>query len=48
MSATVVRDVRPGDREAWSRLYRGYRSFYELAPDDAIVARVWGAGDTLM
>jgi GNAT superfamily N-acetyltransferase len=26
---------------AWRRLYVGYRDFYELAPDDAVVDRVW-------
>ena len=37
----VVRPARPEDRAAWSRLFRAYREFYELAQDDAVGDRVW-------
>ena len=37
-----VRPVATGDREAWRELYAGYRAFYELAPDDTVLDRVWG------
>jgi ribosomal protein S18 acetylase RimI-like enzyme len=36
-----VRPVEPGDERAWKTLYRDYRAFYELVPDDAVVDRVW-------
>ncbi|MCW2819223.1 MAG: family N-acetyltransferase [Marmoricola sp.] len=37
-----VRPVEVGDRERWRELYAGYRGFYEQAPDDAVLDRVWG------
>ena len=40
-SPVVVRPVEPGDREVWGRLFAGYRTFYELAEDPAVVDRVW-------
>ena len=36
-----VRTVRPDDRERWATLFRDYRDFYRLEPDDAVVDRVW-------
>ncbi|GAA3606334.1 GNAT family N-acetyltransferase [Agrococcus terreus] len=40
--ATVtVRAVEATDEAAWKALYRGYRDFYRLDPDDAVVDRVW-------
>lgn len=36
-----VRDVADADQAEWSRLFRGYREFYRLAPDETVVARVW-------
>lgn len=36
-----VRALSAGDEQQWSALYEGYREFYRLAPDDAVVARVW-------
>jgi GNAT superfamily N-acetyltransferase len=41
VSAVIVRDVAPGDRDAWQTLYRGYRDFYGKPHDDAIYDRVW-------
>lgn len=41
MPETTVRDVHTGDEHAWKTLYRGYREFYRLAPDDVVVDRVW-------
>lgn len=38
---TSVRRVEPGDERAWKALYTGYRAFYELVPDAAVVDRVW-------
>ena len=40
-SVLEVREVRADDAGAWKRLYRGYRDFYELADDDAVVERTW-------
>lgn len=37
----AVRAVEPEDFAQWAELFRGYREFYRLAPDDAVVARVW-------
>jgi len=25
----------------WAELYRGYRDFYTLVPDEAVIERVW-------
>jgi len=38
----VVRDVAAGDREAWRRLFAGYREFYECEPSEEVLDRVWG------
>lgn len=27
--------------DAWAALFRAYRDFYELTPDDAVIERVW-------
>jgi GNAT superfamily N-acetyltransferase len=44
MSDVVVRDLEPGDREAWRRLFAGYREFYECDPADheRVLDLVWG------
>lgn len=36
-----VRPVRAGDEDAWARLFAGYRAFYGLPRDDAVLTRVW-------
>lgn len=36
-----VRAVEASDSAQWAELYRGYRDFYALSPDDSIVERVW-------
>ena len=36
-----IRAVQTSDSSQWAELYRGYRDFYELSPDDSIVERVW-------
>ncbi|SDO51844.1 L-amino acid N-acyltransferase YncA [Cryobacterium flavum] len=36
-----IRAVKTSDSSQWAELYRGYRAFYELSPDDSIVERVW-------
>lgn len=36
-----VRAPRDDDFDAWAVLFRGYRVFYELTPDEAVVERVW-------
>ena len=41
MNPVIVRPVLTSDYEQWSDLYRGYREFYRLTPDDDIVNRVW-------
>lgn len=38
----AVRPVAPGDRTRWAELFRAYRAFYELQPDEGVVDRVWG------
>jgi GNAT superfamily N-acetyltransferase len=37
----LVRAIESADREQWAALFRGYREFYELAPDETVVERVW-------
>jgi GNAT superfamily N-acetyltransferase len=37
----VVRDIEAKDAEPWTRLYNGYRQFYNLPADDAAVATTW-------
>jgi GNAT superfamily N-acetyltransferase len=37
----TIRAPRPDEYEAWARLYRGYRDFYELAPDEDVLQLVW-------
>ncbi|QCR19847.1 GNAT family N-acetyltransferase [Agrococcus sp. SGAir0287] len=39
--AVSVRPVRVDDQERWATLFRAYRDFYRLEPDDAVVERVW-------
>lgn len=42
MSVEVeVRPVQSQDRDQWAQLFRAYREFYELQPDEAVVERVW-------
>ena len=36
-----VREVRASDVAEWTALYEGYRRFYGLTPEPAVVARVW-------
>jgi ribosomal protein S18 acetylase RimI-like enzyme len=38
----TVRSVEPPDERAWQALYRGYRTFYGLDDDAAVVDRTWG------
>ncbi|WP_203136119.1 GNAT family N-acetyltransferase [Microbacterium sp. JZ31] len=42
MSEIRIRPVTIEDRPAWAELFRGYRDFYALDPDDAVVDTVWG------
>jgi ribosomal protein S18 acetylase RimI-like enzyme len=37
----TVRPIIPSDRQQWAGLFRGYREFYRLAPDETVVDRVW-------
>lgn len=39
--AITVRLSEPADAERWADLYRGYREFYRLEPNDEVVDRVW-------
>lgn len=39
--AVVIRDVEPADRDAWTGLFRGYRDFYDLPHDEAVIDTVW-------
>ena len=36
-----VRTVTLDDHARWAELYRSYREFYRLTPDDAVIERVW-------
>lgn len=40
-NAVAVRAPRGHEFDAWAVLFRAYRVFYKLTPDEAIVARVW-------
>jgi GNAT superfamily N-acetyltransferase len=42
MTVPETRFVTAADEADWKRLYAGYRAFYALAPDGAVVDRVWG------
>ncbi|WP_345752048.1 GNAT family N-acetyltransferase [Microbacterium rhizophilus] len=37
-----IRPVADADRPRWAALFRAYRDFYALPPDDAVVDTVWG------
>jgi GNAT superfamily N-acetyltransferase len=37
----TVRAIQSGDREEWAALFRAYREFYHLVPDEAVIDRVW-------
>jgi GNAT superfamily N-acetyltransferase len=39
--AITVRNVADSDFERWAELYRGYREFYRLTPDESVIGRVW-------
>ncbi|MBW4033811.1 MAG: GNAT family N-acetyltransferase [Acidobacteria bacterium] len=41
MPDLLIRDVQSSDRDEWATLYAGYREFYRLDPDSAIVDTVW-------
>lgn len=36
-----IRAVQASDLPQWAALFRAYRDFYALSPDDSIVERVW-------
>ena len=38
----AIRAPRADEFDGWAVLFRGYRAFYKLAADEAIVERVWG------
>ena len=37
----TVRPVRASEFPQWAQLYRGYRYFYTLVPDETVIERVW-------
>lgn len=39
--AVEVRAVTAADESQWRELYRGYREFYRLTPDETVVATAW-------
>lgn len=41
-AAVLIRAVHPQDRASWSVLFRGYRDFYDLPHDEAVIETVWG------
>ncbi|HTN55874.1 MAG TPA: GNAT family N-acetyltransferase [Microbacterium sp.] len=40
--AALIRAVEEADHEAWAALFRGYRDFYDLPHDEAVIRTVWG------
>ncbi|GGF36469.1 N-acetyltransferase [Microbacterium sorbitolivorans] len=43
MTAEIaIRTVTSDDKEAWGRLFRGYRDFYGMEPDERVIETVWG------
>ena len=40
---TVVRDLAPGDRDAWRALFHAYGVFYETDLADEVLDHVWSA-----
>ncbi|WP_210481055.1 GNAT family N-acetyltransferase [Naasia sp. SYSU D00948] len=40
-AAPVVRRAEASDFDEWADLFRAYREFYRLAPDESVVDRVW-------
>ncbi len=42
MTDMTIRRISDDDFEEWSTLFAAYREFYRLAPDPAVVDRVWG------
>jgi ribosomal protein S18 acetylase RimI-like enzyme len=40
---TIVRDLAPGDREAWRGLFHAYGVFYETDLADDVLDHVWSA-----
>ncbi|WBU36729.1 GNAT family N-acetyltransferase [Homoserinibacter sp. YIM 151385] len=42
MTASIeIRAVEAGDEPRWRELFRAYRDFYRLEPDEEVVDRVW-------
>ena len=37
-----VRAIELDDHARWAELYRAYREFYHLSPDEVVIQRVWG------
>ena len=37
----LIRPVEQSDRQGWEQLFRGYRDFYALEHDDAVIDTVW-------
>ena len=37
----AIRPPLDADRDQWAALFRAYREFYQLAPDEAVIERVW-------
>jgi GNAT superfamily N-acetyltransferase len=37
----TIRPARTVDVDQWAELYRAYRAFYRLEPDEQVVNRVW-------
>ncbi len=38
---SLIRAVESSDRQGWERLFRGYRDFYALEHDHAVIDAVW-------
>lgn len=41
LESLIIRPVQASEFAEWAELYRGYRDFYTLEPDEAVIERVW-------
>ncbi len=40
-AGVLVRALREDEFDAWATMFRNYRDFYRLVPDETVVERVW-------
>jgi GNAT superfamily N-acetyltransferase len=42
MAEITISPPKPSDKPAWSQLFEGYRRFYQMSDDPAVIETVWG------